>query len=447
MELIELLEQVDQLKAEIDALRPIDAVQERRIMQKFRLDWTFHSNSIEGNKLSYGETKAFLLHGITAQGKPFRDYLDIRGHHEAIDFLLAFVRREELLTEADVRELHKVILVEPYQVEARTPDGQPTKRTIHPGQYKTMPNHVETSTGETHHYATPEETPAKMADLMAWYRRAVDIGDLHPLILAATFHYQFVTIHPFDDGNGRMARLLMNLIFMQAGFPPVIIHTEDKNNYLLALEQADTGDLEPFIVHIGNELLNSLDLFLRGAKGEDIEELGDLDKKLALLEKKLEGQEASQKEKKLLLEKQREMLLNEFLAPFFSQLSKELGKFNKFFKESTFVFSRGGGDIQFPPEDVAILVEYLPNLMGRLTPLEVRYLWQKFRMRTSFNLWLIVGIILSDMDFELIYSNSKQEHFSIIKDEYGKDYSTEHIEKLVANVANEIYKIIEQQVP
>ncbi len=445
MELNELLERIDQLKAEIDALRPIDAAQERRIMQKFRLDWTFHSNAIEGNKLTYGETKAFLLHGITAQGKPFRDYLDIKGHHAAIDFLLAFIRQEEPLTEADVRELHKVILVEPYQIDARTSDDHPTKRTIQPGQYKTMPNHVETSTGEIHYYATPEETPAKMADLMAWYRREMDKGELHPLILAAAFHYQFVVIHPFDDGNGRMARLLMNLIFMQAGYPPVIIRTEDKNSYLLALEQADTGDLEPFIVHIGNELLNSLDLFLRGAKGEDIEERGDLDKKLALLEKKLEAQKAFQEEKKLSLEDHREMLLNNFLAPFFSQLSKKLGKFNRFFENSTFVFSRGGGDIQFPSEDTTILIEYLPKLMGKLTPLEVRYLWQKFKAKTSFNLWLIIGIVLSDAGFEITYSNSKQEHSSVIKDDYGKNYSSEQIDKLVAKVTNEIYKIIEQQ--
>ncbi len=446
MELNELLEQANELKAEIDALRPIDAAQERRIMQKFRLDWTFHSNAIEGNRLTYGETKAFLLHGITAQGKPFRDYLDIKGHHAAIDFLLAFVRREEPLTEADVRELHKVILVEPYQVDARTPDGQPTKRTIHPGQYKTMPNHVETSTGEIHYYATPEDTPAKMADLMAWYRREVDKGELHPLILAATFHYQFVVIHPFDDGNGRMARLLMNLIFMQAGYPPVIIRTEDKNNYLLALEQADTGDLEPFIVHIGNELLTSLNLFLRGAKGEDIEETEDLDKKLTLLERKLEAQEAFQEEKKLSLEKQREMLLNNFLEPYFSHLSKELGKFNRFFEDSTFVFSKGGGDIQFPPEDVTILIEYLSKLMGKLNPLIVIYQWQRFRTNTSFNLWLQIRIVLSDAGFIIVYSNSKQERFKIIEDVYGQDYSSERINKLATNVANEIYKIIEHQV-
>lgn len=288
MELIDIFKQVDQLKAEIDALRPIDASQERRIMQKFRLDWTFHSNSIEGNQLTYGETKAFLLHGITAQGKPFRDYLDIKGHHQAIDYLLEIVRRQQPLTEADVREFHKVILVEPYDVDAKTPDGYLTKRRIQPGQYKTMPNHVETSTGEIHYYATPEETPAKMAELMAWYRQEVVEGETHPLIIAATFHYQFVAIHPFDDGNGRMARLLMNLILMQAGYPPVIVRTDMKGNYLLALEKVDAdGDLEPFIILVGDALIYSMRLYLRGAKGDSLEDETNLDEKVARLKKKI----------------------------------------------------------------------------------------------------------------------------------------------------------------
>ena len=85
MQLTEIVQQVNALKAEIDALRPIDYEQEQRILQKFRLEWNYHSNAIEGNTLTLGETRAFLLHGITAQGKPFRDYEDIKGHKEAID--------------------------------------------------------------------------------------------------------------------------------------------------------------------------------------------------------------------------------------------------------------------------------------------------------------------------------------------------------------------------
>lgn len=135
-------------------------------MQKFRLNWNYHSNAIEGNTLSLGETRAFLLHGVTAKGKPFKDYLDIKGHNEAITYLEEFVRGQGFLTEAAIREIHKILLVEPYEVAALTPDGQPTKRRITLGQYKTWPNHVKTSTGEMHYYTTPEETPARMDDLM-----------------------------------------------------------------------------------------------------------------------------------------------------------------------------------------------------------------------------------------------------------------------------------------
>src|SRR5690606_4267495 len=96
MTLQEQLQQIDQLKAEIEALRPLTPELERRIMDKFRLDWTYHSNAIEGNTLTYGETKAFLLHGITAAGKPFRDYLDIKGHHEALDTLQEIIRQDRV---------------------------------------------------------------------------------------------------------------------------------------------------------------------------------------------------------------------------------------------------------------------------------------------------------------------------------------------------------------
>jgi len=214
MALNELLARVDTLRDQVDALRPLDRDQEARLVQKLNLEWNYHSNAIEGNTLTLGETRAFLLYGITAQGKPFRDYLDIKGHNDAIRYLEDLVRGGEVLTEAVIRELHRILMVEAYDVDAITPDGRPTRRRIAVGQYKTAPNHVRTTTGETHFYATPQETPALMGELLAWYRREAKVGELHPLVLAATFHYRFVAIHPFDDGNGRMARLLTNLILM-----------------------------------------------------------------------------------------------------------------------------------------------------------------------------------------------------------------------------------------
>src|SRR5262249_11771745 len=113
----------------------------------------------------YGETVAFLMHGITAKGKPFKDYLDIRGHNEAIDYLLDLVKNKRDFTEVDIRNLHRIILVEPYEIDTISPSGLPSKKTIKLGEYKSLANHVKTATGEIHYYASPEETPAKMQEL------------------------------------------------------------------------------------------------------------------------------------------------------------------------------------------------------------------------------------------------------------------------------------------
>ena len=206
-------------------LRPLNQEQEAIIMQKFRLDWNYNSNNLEGNSLTFGETKALILFGITAQGKPLKDHMEITGHNEAINWVIDVVKGDYDLTENFIRELHTLLLKESYEVNAITPDGKPTKRTIKVGQYKTTPNHVQTKTGEIFRFATPEETPAKMHDLLEWYRAKSSEPDVNAIILAAEFHYRFIRIHPFDDGNGRTARILMNFILMKFGYPPVIIKT------------------------------------------------------------------------------------------------------------------------------------------------------------------------------------------------------------------------------
>ena len=296
MNITEILIEADKLRDEIEAVRPIGAEQEVRVLQKFRLEWNYHSNAIEGNSLTFGETKAFIMHGLTAKGKPFKDYLDIRGHDHVIDVLADIVRNKEELTESAIRELHKILLVEPYPVEAITSDGIRTTRRIEIGTYKTAPNHVQTSTGQTHFFATPEETPAKMADLVRWYREERNGGTFHPLTLAAAFHHRFVSIHPFDDGNGRMARILMNLILMQSGYLPVVLKLDRKSEYFLALEKADVGEIEDFVIFVAEALIESEKTYLRAARGEPIDELGDFDKKLHLLRRAIETEAGSDEE-------------------------------------------------------------------------------------------------------------------------------------------------------
>ena len=285
-----LLEKIDRLKSEVDGLRPLSAEQEGRVMQKFRLDWNYHSNAIEGNSLTYGETIVFLMEGLTAKGKPFKDHLDIKGHNEGIDFLMDLLKKDSPLLEKTIRELHQMILVEPYFTPAQTSGGVRVEKKVTLGAYKKMPNHVKTPTGAIHYYATPEETPAKMGELMEWLHENQRKKELHPVVIAAVFHHRFVAIHPFDDGNGRMSRLLMNFILMQDAYPPVVIKQEDRNAYYAALSQADTGNNEPFVEFIGERLIHSLEIYLRGARGESIEEASDWEKQVALLKKVVAGQ-------------------------------------------------------------------------------------------------------------------------------------------------------------
>lgn len=289
MSINSITQRIDKLVQELKALRPIEREQEQRVMQKFRLEWNYNSNNIEGNQLDYGETKALLLFGITAQGKPLKDHLEVQGHDEAIKYIQEIIKQEIPLTEHFIRELHQMILKNPYEVDAITSNGKLVKRKVNIGKYKTHSNHVITKTGEPFYFATPEETPAKMHDLISWYKNAMDSKDASPFLIAAEFHYRFVSIHPFDDGNGRLSRILMNFILMQFGLPPVVIKAEKKEEYYSALQQADSGKLEVFFDYIGTQLIHSLEIMIKGAKGESIEEENDLDKRLALIKLKAKG--------------------------------------------------------------------------------------------------------------------------------------------------------------
>jgi Fic family protein len=186
--------------------------------------------------------------------------------------VLDVVKGDMPLSESFIHQLHVLLLKAPYTKKAKTAQGLPTSKTIQVGQYKTTDNHVETVTGEMFYFASALETPAKMAELIAWYAVQQARADVNPILLAAEFHYRFIRIHPFDDGNGRTARILMNFILMLFDYPPAVIKTEDKTNYFAVLQQADAGLLEPFVDYIAENVNRSLSLMIAGAKGETIDD-------------------------------------------------------------------------------------------------------------------------------------------------------------------------------
>jgi len=284
-----IIDEIRQLNQSIIELEPIAQEIKVQVFQKLKLDWNYNSNAIEGNKLNYGETVAFLMHGITAKGKTLKDHLDIKGHNDAINFLLSILKEERDITASDIRALHKMILVEEYDADAITVDGKPTKKRIKLGVYKSTPNSVKTRTGEMHYYASVEQTPILMDELMQWYNACKNNTAIHPLVLASLFHFQFVAIHPFDDGNGRLARILMNLILMHNHFLPVVVKNEDKSNYYGVLAQADENQSIPLINYMGELLKHSMQIQLKAIKGENIEEETDIDKEISLLKKSIKN--------------------------------------------------------------------------------------------------------------------------------------------------------------
>ena len=286
----DILNYIDQLSATYHSLLPMSPENQRRWDKKVRLEYNYNSNHIEGNTLTYGDTQLLLLFDETHGSHPMRDYEEMKAHDVAFQKIKEWAADTDMpLTEKDIRELNQIILVQPFWKDAITPDGHPTRRQIMVGSYKTEPNSVRLPNGELFEYPPPQEVPIRMQELMEWYRD--EQTALHPVTLAAMFHYKFVCIHPFDDGNGRVSRLLMNYILLAHKLPPVVIKSSDKQNYLHALHLADTGQYEAFIRYIAAQVVSSLEMAIKAAKGESIEDPDDLDKEIALLARQLQHQE------------------------------------------------------------------------------------------------------------------------------------------------------------
>ena len=221
-------------------LQPLSEDDQRKLSIRFSLDFNYNSNHIEGNTLTYGQTELLLLFGRVVQTVEMRDLEEMKASDVGLKMMQEEAKfRNYPLTETFIRQLHRTLLREDYEVYRELPGGQQTSYTIHAGQYKTRPNSVITRYGDRFDYASPEETPALMYDLVSWYNDEEQKGSMHPVDLAILFHYRYIRIHPFEDGNGRIARLLVNYILARHGYPMVVVRSRKKKQYLDALHRAD----------------------------------------------------------------------------------------------------------------------------------------------------------------------------------------------------------------
>lgn len=221
------------------SIQPLKTEDRTRLDQKFSLEFNYNSNHIEGNTLTYGQTEMLLLFGKVIDEANMKDLEEMKAHNVGLKMMQTEAATEKPLTETFIRQLHQTILREDYTVYRQLPDGTTTSYVIHAGQYKTRPNSVITVTGERFEYASPEETPALMADLIQWYNEEEKKSELSPAELAAVFHYRYIRIHPFEDGNGRIARLLVNFILLRHNYPMIIVRSKCKEVYLDVLNKCD----------------------------------------------------------------------------------------------------------------------------------------------------------------------------------------------------------------
>jgi Fic family protein len=219
--------EVDELKRELDNKRPIPKETLRSLEDSINLEWTYNSNGIEGNTLTLRETQV-VLEGITVGGKSIKEHLEAINHEKAILYLNDLVKEDNPITEWNIKGIHQLVLKDIGDENA--------------GRYR---RENVTIKGATHIPPDYLKVPELMEKLVLNYE---NWNDFHPIIQAALLHGELVKIHPFVDGNGRTARLLMNLDLMNYGFNPVIIKKEDRLEYYEALDKAHTtGDYTDFV--------------------------------------------------------------------------------------------------------------------------------------------------------------------------------------------------------
>ena len=183
-------------------LQPLSEKDRERLSRRFTVDFNYNSNHIEGNTLTYGQTEILLLFGKVIGEADVRDVQEMTASNVGLRMMTEEATVKGMpLTQNFIRTLHKTILREDYTVYRDLPGGMQTSYVIHAGQYKTRPNSVITRYGDRFEYASPEETPGLMGDLVDWYNAAEQEGKLSPVELAALFHYRYIRIHPFEDGE------------------------------------------------------------------------------------------------------------------------------------------------------------------------------------------------------------------------------------------------------
>ncbi|MCL2747365.1 MAG: Fic family protein [Oscillospiraceae bacterium] len=231
---------IDTLKGELKKRRPLTQGELRRLQEEFLVEFTYNSNAIEGNTLTLRET-ALVLEGVTIDQKPLKDHLEAVGHRDAFLYVQQLVSDKTPMTETIIRMIHSLVL---------------TDRPEDKGVYRSIPVRI---MGAHKEPPQPYLVPVQMEQLLYSF----NIGKRHPIERAALFHLDFEGIHPFIDGNGRTGRLIINLMLMQCGYPPINVKFADQRRYYDCFDSYFKGnDSAPMVNMLAEYLKERLKQYL-----------------------------------------------------------------------------------------------------------------------------------------------------------------------------------------
>jgi len=450
---LDKIQQIDKLQSKILENGPIPTELLNKINYKLRLEWNYTSNSMEGNSLTKRETRTVMVNAIEVNGKPIKDITEIKKHDKVISTIMKLGKGDLNISESRIKEIHKGIMYE---------DDPEKQKQI--GQWKNVNNFMTNVDEERFDFVQYTEVAERMHQLINWtnsekekiQRKKNDA--IHPIILASKFHIDYVTIHPFYDGNGRTARILTNLILISFGYPPLYINESEKQNYYRYLTdiQADGGQPNLFYGFMADRLLRSVQIVADAIDGKNIDEDDDIDKEIALFKRSLDK---SQERKETRNWGNISEIINIAGIALFQKFIDKLSQFDELFQscEHRIIFTNnnlkpydlewrtGGAAIStanFPGELLTWLQES-KDTDGYDINIGIEYFLKAYKFSKPYDLPVFIQFSFKeyfyDMSFMIMHSVQSHHH---VEKNYDQLVNDGEINGIVNDVSKRILEII-----
>ncbi|MEO8236268.1 MAG: Fic family protein [Flavobacterium sp.] len=457
MKYINLKNKIDTIKEKIVQNGKLTKEQLNKINNKFRLEWNFNSNSMEGNTLTIEETRSVMVGNLEVHQKPIKDVLEMKGHDEVISEILKIGKGEIRLSERRIKDIHLGIMHE---------EDLEKKKKI--GTWKPENNEILNHKGEKYTFVDWELVPEKMHELLNKTNAAIDAitsnskNAPHPIDVALQFHLEYLEIHPFYDGNGRTARILTNLILIALGYTPFWITKQERSIYYNFISdiQSYGGEKEAFYQYVAGLIERSEQLVLDVIEGKEIDEDDDVEKELELLKRQLKTKDVKVEPKSNEIIKE---LYNNSFRKLFIHLVEKTKKFDEMFVEKKFQNSAEGNrswnrGIEYFDEFFENIYEEKSNTVDnnfgenpkykKIDDLRLSILYNGFKHdgTNTFQQYTNIWVMFQDYYYIINDRNSHNDDKYFCKKLYSEPITEEEIKVIVNKLSKKLLEEIKDAI-